>query len=139
LVEVPQKDAVVIAKKPIINPPKTSQVFDPTQRTKLQALRLPKGGNVWNKALDIFCREMPGRLSALDLYVREHRAESLSIAAHTIAGSAANIGAPMLRAAGLSLENAAHNGTWDAIPQLLEALMDAWKQLQPELTKTDKS
>jgi len=113
-------------------------VFDPSQRTKLLALATPGGGTVWDKALSVFLREMPVRMVALNTHSSEQRALPLATVAHTIAGSAASIGAPALRSAGLALETVARASDWAAVPSLLSSLHGAWAQLEHELTKTDK-
>ena len=119
--------------------PAAELVFEPTQRGKLQAIPAPGGGTVWDKALKVFFREMPGRLSALTGHMSDRRADDLAIVAHTIAGSAASLGAPALRSAGLALESAARANDWAGAATLLVALQEAWRLLEQELTKTDKS
>jgi CheY-like chemotaxis protein len=114
-------------------------VFDPTQYGKLQGLKTPGGGTVWDKVLGIFFNEMPGRLEALRKHVTEKETDRLCTAAHTIAGSSAIVGAPALRAAGLALEAAAKASEWDKIPYLYEAIIQAWTKLEPELIKTTKT
>lgn len=127
-------------KKPLDSAPASAeQVFDPSQRTKLLAVAAPGGSTVWDKALSVFLREMPARLNALSTHASERRALPLATVAHTIAGSAASIGAPALRSAGLTLETAARANDWAAVPPLLRSMQEAWAQLEPELTKTDKS
>ena len=112
-------------------------VFDPAQRTKLQAIPTPVGGTVWDKALGVFLREMPGRLIALNTHLKEERSEPLAIVAHTMAGSAASLGAPALRAAGLALEVAARANDWARVPALCAVLHDEWRRLEPKLTNPD--
>ncbi len=136
LVNSSQKVAEVIV--PAQSTESEVPVFDPTQRTKLQVIATPGGGTVWDKALAVFMKEMPGRLAALAEHTTAQRSEPLASLAHTIAGSAASLGAPALRAAGLALEVAARGNDWNRVPALHSALQNGWRLLEPKLLNTEK-
>lgn len=95
------------------------------------------GGTVWDKVRTVFLSEMPDRIEALQKHYAEKNSSGLGTVAHTIAGSAAIIGAPALRAAGLALEAAAGGNVWINVSALLDAVSEAWSQIQQELAKTD--
>jgi PAS domain S-box-containing protein len=137
LVESPRRISRTASGTPLAVP--ADKVFDPAQRARLQAIPAHGGCTVWDKALNVFLREMPGRLSALTAHLHDRQAESLAIVAHTIAGSSASLGAPALRSVGLALESAARANDWDGAPALLGDLLEAWRRLEPELTNPDKS
>jgi PAS domain S-box-containing protein len=135
LVEVGVKCAVDVHVPPAES--EVVRIFDPKQREKLRAISRPDGSTVWDKALSVFLKEMPARLAALSAHVKNQQADYLSAVAHTIAGSAASIGAPALRAAGLALERAAGENDENGIATHQAALEEAWRLLQNELTKID--
>jgi len=137
LVDSSRKIAEVIT--PVQRTEPEVPVFDPIQRTKLQAIPTPGGGTVWDKALGVFMKEMPGRLAALTEHTNGQRSEPLAAMAHTIAGSAASLGAPALRAAGLALEVAARANDWNRIPALHAVMQNAWRMLEPKLLNTVKT
>ncbi|MFT3781021.1 MAG: PAS domain S-box protein [Nibricoccus sp.] len=114
-------------------------IFDPTQKTKLSALQTPEGGTVWDKVLSVFQKEMPSRLAMANDLAGEGDGGKLATVAHTIAGSAAIVGAPVLRAASLALEKVANNGENDKIADSLNELNVAWRALEEELNKIAKT
>lgn len=116
--------------------PAGSAVFDPTQREKLLQIPTPDGTSVWDRALSIFLSEMPARMETLRQYVDAQYPERAAVLAHTIAGSAASLGAPELRAAALSLELAAKAKESARMPELLSALSTAWIRLETQLRPT---
>jgi CheY-like chemotaxis protein len=135
LVEVGTKCAVdVQVRQP---ESEAERIFDPKQREKLRAIARPDGSTVWDKALSVFLKEMPDRLEALSAHVNNKQTGNLSAVAHTIAGSAASIGSPALRAAGLALERAAGTEDWNGVATHMAALEEAWRLLQNKLTKID--
>jgi PAS domain S-box-containing protein len=137
LVEVAAKSPGHVADQPAKS--ETERVFDPSQREKLRAIKRPDGNTVWDRALAVFLKEMPDRLSMLSAHVNNQQAEYIGALAHTIAGSAASIGAPGLRSSGLALESAARAGDWTGITTHQEALLQSWSLLKDELNKIDNS
>ena len=133
--EVGAKCTVDVPARPA--EPEVSLIFDLKQREKLRAISRPDGSTVWDKALSVFLKEMPDRLEALAAHAKNQQTDSLSAVAHTIAGSAASIGAPSLRAAGLALERLARDDDWSGIATHMAAVEEAWRLLQNELTKID--
>jgi PAS domain S-box-containing protein len=126
----PTKAASAHAAEPV-----PEKVLDFTQREKLQAISASDGVTVWDKAIGIFLKEMPVRLAALSRHASEQSGVDLANVAHTIAGSAASIGAVALRSTALVLETAARSSDWALVTASLRALQEAWRLLEPELLK----
>jgi CheY-like chemotaxis protein len=111
--------------------------FDAKQREQLRSIPTPEGASLWVKALTVFRTEMPVRIQALDLYLKEKRATELCALAHTIAGSAANVGATDLRHVAQALEKFAKSGTWNEIPGAVDAVRNEWALIDLEFGNTD--
>lgn len=109
--------------------------FDPVRRELLEKIKSPDGVTLWEKALGIFLREMPTRMNALAVMSEERQAEKLATVAHTLAGSASNLGATALHSAAQSLEIATHAPDWDNIRICLNSIEVAWLQMQAETQK----
>jgi HPt (histidine-containing phosphotransfer) domain-containing protein len=64
-----------------------------------------------------------------------HDARELRERAHRIKGTSGSIGAHALREAAASLEGAARNESWAAIPSLVETLRSAASELTSEISR----
>jgi CheY-like chemotaxis protein/HPt (histidine-containing phosphotransfer) domain-containing protein/anti-sigma regulatory factor (Ser/Thr protein kinase) len=114
-------------------PAEKRSVLDPTRRTQLQKVKSAAGISLWDKALGVFVKEMPARMISLETMAAERQGEKLATLAHTIVGSALNLGVTELHRSARLLENAARDKKWEAVPEHLAATQYAWQQLQAEL------
>jgi CheY-like chemotaxis protein len=111
-------------------------VFDRSRREQLLKMKSSTGVSVWDKAMGIFMKEMPGRIQQLTSSATAHEADPIAALAHTIAGSAANLGGTALRSASVALEAAAKGGDWAEIQTALAAVELAWTDIQAEQSNT---
>ncbi|WP_175414882.1 PAS domain S-box protein [Nibricoccus aquaticus] len=107
----------------------THDHFDPERRRQLEKIKTPDGISLWEKALAMFMKDMPGRVEALSGFVEAHQAEKVAVGAHTIRGSAANLGATGLQNAAKELESAARADEWDRIREGVSGVLIEWKLL----------
>jgi signal transduction histidine kinase/DNA-binding response OmpR family regulator/HPt (histidine-containing phosphotransfer) domain-containing protein len=110
--------------------------FDQRRREQLLKMKSSTGVSVWDKAMGIFMKEMPGRIQLLTSSAAAHEADPIAMLAHTIAGSAANLGGTDLRSASVALEAAAKGGDWAEIQTALAAVELAWTDIQAEQSNT---
>jgi two-component system sensor histidine kinase/response regulator len=119
------------AASPLLSEP----VLDYGHFDQLKAIAGSDGRTLAAEVVELFLREMPGRMSALNEHVAQRRELETSRLAHTISGSCASIGAKALRVLAQMLENAAREQAWNDIPRRYAAVKTGWEQLQQELTK----
>lgn len=86
--------------------------------------------------LTSFLEEMPRQVEALACAVREGDAEGLRRWAHTIKGSAGNVGAMALREVALDMEKAAKEGDLDTTTRLMPLLEACLERLREELRES---
>ncbi|MBK9990426.1 MAG: PAS domain S-box protein [Verrucomicrobia bacterium] len=128
----PQISSVAPIAEPSVPAQHKRSALDPARRAQLLRVKSSGGGSLWDKALGVFLKEMPARMTLLETYVAEQQSEKLAVLAHTIVGSALNLGASELHRAARLLENAARDRKWDAVAEGLPATVRAWQQLQAE-------
>lgn len=132
LVSAPTSSASAPAGSRLAN----KSVFDAVRREQLMKMKSSTGVSVWEKAMGIFMKEMPGRMQQLASHTSAREAELLSALAHMIVGSAANIGGMTLRSSAVALESAAKEGDWAEVQSALAAVELAWADILNEMTAT---
>lgn len=112
----------------------TVPALDPERLAILQSL---DGGGlgVLRPAVAAFRKDLPARLSALRAAADGDDGPALAEAAHTLKGSAANIGAVAVAAVCAELERLGHAGMHDGGPALMSRLASELRRLEPELDK----
>jgi PAS domain S-box-containing protein len=108
-------------------------VLDPTQLQQLSQIPSPRGGSLDHELARMLCKEMPARLAALTTLIGAREQTELMRAAHTLAGSCANLGAKSLRAAANALEAAAREQRWAEAPTLTAGVEAEWRRLHQAL------
>ena len=83
--------------------------------------------------LDCFLLDVPDRLAALKEAIERGDADRVQREAHTVKGSAANIGAPTLSRVAMAAETAAKEGKLGDLPELVAALESAFDALRREI------
>jgi HPt (histidine-containing phosphotransfer) domain-containing protein len=91
-------------------------VLDGRTLNRLQELQGPR---IIRGLVDIFVQTVPAKMDDREAAFRAGGAREVERAAHSIAGSAANVGAPELHRAARRLETEAHRGDLDGKEQLV--------------------
>jgi CheY-like chemotaxis protein len=128
------------ASKPIpqtseASPSDSMPVLDPALLDSLRTLRFDGEPDPVTEIIDLFLRDTPSRLEEAIASFHRRNATGVQEAAHTLKGSANNLGARRLGAAAGRLENQASTGRWDLIDELLRAATTELQLLIPELER----
>jgi CheY-like chemotaxis protein/HPt (histidine-containing phosphotransfer) domain-containing protein len=126
------------ASKPIpqtseASPSDSMPVLDPTLLDSLRTLRFDGEADPVTEIIDLFLRDTPSRLEEATAAFNRRDSVGVQAAAHTLKGSANNLGARRLGSAAGRLENQAATGRWDLIGELLRAANTELQVLIPEL------
>ena len=111
----------------------TLPILDPTLLDSLRNLRFEGEPDPVIEIIDLFLRDTPCRLEEARSAAERRDAPGVQAPAHTLKGSANNLGARRLGAAAGSLEQQASTGRWDQIEPLLAAVAEELRRLTPEL------
>ncbi|MEN9676837.1 MAG: hypothetical protein RIS76_2733, partial [Verrucomicrobiota bacterium] len=82
-------------------------ILDPTMLNNFRSLRVPGQPDPVAELVDLFVADLPPRLEALRTAVAEGQTAAIKAAAHTLKGSASNMGGRRLAAACAAVESAA--------------------------------
>lgn len=115
------------------------KLFDRARRDELEKIKSANGLSLWDKAVGIFTKEMPNRLSLMSEAANRRDSTRLATIAHTIVGSAANLGASALQSTARDLETAARAQAWREVSLYLSAVEQAWQQVSQEITPSPKT
>jgi HPt (histidine-containing phosphotransfer) domain-containing protein len=96
----------------------------------LRGLRVTGEPDPVSEILDVFCRDTPLRLREAIEAAGKRESEPLRIAAHTLKGSANNLGARRLGLVAGALENAARAGDWETITRRMPELSEEYAALE---------
>ena len=126
------------ASKPIpqtseASPSDSMPVLDPALLDSLRTLRFDGEADPVTEIIDLFLRDTPSRLEEATAAFNRRDSVGVQAAAHTLKGSANNLGARRLGSAAGRLENQAATGRWDLIGELLRAANTELQVLIPEL------
>ena len=108
-------------------------ILDPTLLESLRTLRFDGEPDPVTEIIDLFLRDTPSRLQEATEAARRRDSAGVQAAAHTLKGSANNLGARRLGAAAGRLENQAATGRWDLVDELLDSSASELRALIPEL------
>jgi len=104
--------------------------LDPALLDTLRGLRVPGEPDPVVEILDVFCRDTPLRMREAVEAAGSHDAEPLRIAAHTLKGSANNLGARRLGIVADALEIAVRVGDWETIGKRIPELTEEYAALE---------
>jgi CheY-like chemotaxis protein/HPt (histidine-containing phosphotransfer) domain-containing protein/anti-sigma regulatory factor (Ser/Thr protein kinase) len=113
--------------------PDSMPILDPSLLDSLRTLRFDGEPDPVTEIIDLFLRDTPSRLEEAIASFHRRNTTGVQEAAHTLKGSANNLGARRLGAAAGRLENQASTGRWDLIDDLLRAATTELQLLIPEL------
>jgi HPt (histidine-containing phosphotransfer) domain-containing protein len=110
-------------------------ILDPSLLDFLRTLRFEGEPDPVTEIIDLFLRDTPSRLEEATAALNRRDSAGVQAAAHTLKGSANNLGARRLGAAAGRLENQASTGRWALIEELLRAATTELQALIPELER----
>lgn len=108
-------------------------ILDSSLLDSMRTLRFDGEPDPVAEIIDLFLRDTPSRLEEATAALNRRDSAGVQAAAHTLKGSANNLGARRLGAAAGRLENQASTGRWALIEELLRAANAELQALIPEL------
>lgn len=114
-------------------PADDTPVLDPTNLNTFRSLRVPGEADPVVELIDLLLGDLPGRERAILEALQRQDQTAFKAAAHTLKGSANNIGGRRLGALCGRLEELASAGDWDAARGLAEQLAAAIVALRGQL------
>jgi PAS domain S-box-containing protein len=109
------------------------EAFDRNHLARLAGIFTPDGRALSDTYVAMCLAEIPPRLDELAQLSRQEKTHELARMAHSLAGSAANLGAHPLRSALKNLESAAHANNFVGSTDALTAVRKEWRRLQSAL------
>ena len=113
-------------------------IIDPAAIENLRALTPGDNGEFLREIVGIFVTDMPERLRELDESLRSADTQRFMRAAHSIKGSASNLGAVAVGKVAERLETLSHGGQLEPLAPMIAELRDAFGQAQRELERIAK-
>jgi HPt (histidine-containing phosphotransfer) domain-containing protein len=110
-------------------------VIDPQALDNLRALNPGDNDEFLRELIGIFLEDTPKRLTELDTSLTAGDAGTFTRAAHSIKGSAANLGAMQLRAAAEKLEHHSRKEGLDGVAAMVAAVKAEFDRAQGELSR----
>ncbi len=110
--------------------------FNPSTLESLRKLQEPGGSDIVDDVLDMFLREAPARLAAIEQAVEAADAEALFKAAHALAGETAMIGAEEMQVLSRQLTSIGRAGATDGACELVVELHAAFERATAMLSET---
>jgi HPt (histidine-containing phosphotransfer) domain-containing protein len=110
-------------------------VLDPSLLDSLRTLRFDGEADPLAEIIDLFLRDTPERIREASEAAARRDAVALRAAAHTLKGSANNLGARRLGAAALCLEVEVLAGRWNRSNELLAEVEREFQALRPVLAE----
>ncbi len=108
-------------------------VLDPAVVASLKELREPNQPDPFKELVDLFLKDARSRLDKLDEGLAEQTELKLASTAHTLKGSASNLGARRLAAAAAKLEKAAKAGNWTEAADILLDVKSEFQRVEEAL------
>ena len=110
-------------------------IIDPQAIKNLRDLNSGEEDEFLHEIIGIFLEDTPQRIAELDLSLAMHDAKTFARSAHSIKGSASNLGAIQLRSVAESLEQLSRKGGLVEVSALVDAVKNEFARAQVELTK----
>ncbi len=104
--------------------------WDPQPVRLFEEMATRDGESLALTMVNLFLRDAPGRFDELDRCLAEQDGDRLVMLSHKLAGSAANIGALVIREALREVENLAADHSWSGIPDEIARARDSWLRLE---------
>ena len=113
----------------------TTTILDPQAIDSLRAISPDDGGEFLNELIDIYLADTPQRIAEIEQCLASQNAGDLTRAAHSIKGSAANLGAAALRTAAEKLEHHARTQGLVAVEAFVAEIGAEFARAETELKK----
>ena len=110
-----------------------SDVLDPKVIESLRQLTPPGEPDVLNEVLTIFLQEVPTRVERLRTFLAAGSIIEVQRSAHSLKGSAGNIGARSLYDICRQLDDKARSGDLPALAPLVDALASEFDKVKAEI------
>ena len=124
------RSSIHSATAPATEPASTAESLEPVlDPSCLDALRLPEDPESLRELITLFQEDAPGRLTQLRQAVTARDLSAAKMAAHSVKGSAANLGGRRFAALAGQAEIAARAGDWSALERFIPALESEWEEL----------
>ncbi|WP_221032834.1 hybrid sensor histidine kinase/response regulator [Actomonas aquatica] len=107
--------------------------WDPQPVRLFETMSTRDGASLAVTMVELFLKETAGRLAEVERCFAARDADELEMVAHKLAGSAANIGAFVMRDALREIENLAADHGWEQVPNEIARARDSWLRLEPLL------
>ena len=109
--------------------------WDPQPVHLYESMETRAGESLAHTVVNLFLSETEPRLAEVELNFVQRNADQLEHVAHKLAGSAANVGAMVMREALREVENDAADHRWERIPREIRRARDSWLRLRPQLAE----
>jgi HPt (histidine-containing phosphotransfer) domain-containing protein len=110
-------------------------VLDPAVLATLRQLTVPGEPDVLTQVLTLFLEEVPPRIARLRNAWASGNIEEMQRAAHSLKGSAGNIGAQSMFEVCRQLDGLGRSGSLEAAATLIDALDDEFARVQTEIRR----
>ena len=111
-------------------------VLDPAVLSSLRQLTPPGEPDVLTEVLKLFLEEVPPRIVRLRNAWQSGNIQEVQRAAHSLKGSAGNIGARRLHAVCRELDDKGRSGDMAALPRLVAAVTAEFDKVEVEIRRT---
>jgi HPt (histidine-containing phosphotransfer) domain-containing protein len=108
-------------------------VLDPVALDRLRQLTVPGEPDVLNEVLKVFLQEVPPRIVRLRIAQAAGNIEEVQRAAHSLKGSAGNIGASQMFDVCKQLDVVARSGNLQSSGPLVDALLVEFGKVEAEI------
>ncbi len=108
-------------------------VIDPAAIDSLKAINPDDGGEFVREIIQIFLEDTPARINELDEALASHDVAKFVRAAHSVKGSASNMGAMLVKETAEELEKRSRDEGLDGIESLLAKLKQDYAVTEKEL------
>ena len=112
-----------------------STVLDPSVIDTLRQLTVPGEPDVLAEVLQLFLDEGPSRLGKLRNAWAARNIQEVQRVAHSLKGSAGNIGATAMFEICKALDDAGRLGNTDAVPGLIDSLVAEYGRVEAEIRR----
>jgi HPt (histidine-containing phosphotransfer) domain-containing protein len=113
-------------------------VLDPAVLETLRQLTPPGEADVLSEVLTLFLDDVPGRIARLRAAWQAGDAVAVQRAAHSLKGSAGNIGATQMLAVCTQLDQQGRSGDLSLLPPLVESLDAEFAKVAAEIERLIK-
>jgi CheY-like chemotaxis protein len=117
-----------------VRDPLESPDWDPRPVRMFESMTTREGASLAVTVVKLFLRETTDRLAEVQRMFAARDGDQLEHVAHKLAGSAANIGAFIMRDALREVENKAADHAWSGVPEEIARAEDSWLRLQAILS-----